>query len=185
MFYSFTLTLSITLLQPRVVGVWLGALAEMAKADPALVAAVSAHTQWDANYADRKVEIVFIGVELDRKAVEAALDWALLTDAEDAQLRAAGLFACPPSARTGAFAELLAPALAQLEQCPDDAGHEHSHAHSHAHAHAEDGACASRGLPSKSDVEEMLRQTLAPSDDEEEPKAAEDAQEDANMIEPH
>jgi len=38
--------------------------------------------QWDAEYGDRINEVVFIGVEMDRTAVEVSLDGCLLTDEE-------------------------------------------------------------------------------------------------------
>ena len=44
---------------------------------------------FSGRYGDRKQEIVFIGIKLDRKDVEAKLDACLLTDDEMAAYRAA------------------------------------------------------------------------------------------------
>jgi hypothetical protein len=37
---------------------------------------------WEPQYGDRRQEIVFIGMQMDRAAIEAQLDAALLTEGE-------------------------------------------------------------------------------------------------------
>lgn len=155
-------------------GCWLSALADASAASRELVAAVSARECWHAAYGDRKTELVCIGVGLERDAVEAALDGALLSADEEAALCAGGLHA--DRAAQSAFAHLLGPAMAQLDGGARDgqpaAAAIATGAPSHeAHAggpHVHDGACAPAGggcqavgWPSKDVVEAMLAERLA------------------------
>jgi hypothetical protein len=117
----------------RVAGTW---PAPAAGAPPAL----------EGEYGDRRTELVFIGMRLDRGAIDEMLDGALASADELAVLEAArgadGALRAPPVG--GALA--LAPAgmafLANgaMELAPGEGSSESSegaHAHAHAHAHAQ------------------------------------------------
>lgn len=130
-------------------GCWLGALADAARADGALVAAVAARDGWDERFADRRTELVLIGAGLDRGKAEAALDAALLSEAEAEALQLGAGGGC---GREEVFAELVGPALAQLR-----AGGPRSD------VEGEAGGCGVGGWPARSAVEDMLRERLQPA----------------------
>lgn len=82
----------------EVSGPWLSALARDVGADEALLRELAAREGWEGRaHAERAVELVLIGTQLERAPIEAALDGALATDAE--------LAAAARAATAGAGAE--------------------------------------------------------------------------------
>lgn len=91
---------------------------------------------WDARYGDRRQELVFIGVHMDRADIEARLRECLLSDAEFA----AGEAAWDDYEDPFDFYEYEGSdeedEAGGDRHDDDECGHGHSHGHGHAHGHA-------------------------------------------------
>jgi G3E family GTPase len=61
-------------------GLWLAASSKQELADPELEEYLG--KVWEQEFGDRRQELVFIGVEMDRRTIEAKLHSALLIDRE-------------------------------------------------------------------------------------------------------
>lgn len=80
-------------LQTRVKGRWMSSLCLEAGVSDDHLERVRVADHWDVRYGDRYVELVFIGVHIDRAAVTRAMEAALLTHAEADELLGRGLAA--------------------------------------------------------------------------------------------
>jgi len=99
-------------LQARVKGRWMSSLCAEAGVGDAHLEKVRVADHWDVRYGDRYVELVFIGVHIDREAVTRALESALVTEAEATALLGRGLAASrqPPATHPLGFAVAAASA---------------------------------------------------------------------------
>lgn len=121
--------------------------------------AASAPPPLRGEYGSRKTELVFIGMRLDRSAIDSLLDTALVSDAELAELEAArladGELGAPSTAGAleplpdgmaamieGALSALVPPAAAESEHgsgggrgAVNGHGHRHDHGVANGHAH--------------------------------------------------
>lgn len=154
-------------------GCWLGALAEACQPDSQLVAALAKAEGWDARYADRRTQLVLIGVGLVQADAEAALDSALLPDAQAEALDLSASRPLPSEPAALPFADLLGPILAQLGAPPCAAAGQGEHSRSAAASGTPDagtdaavgglprGGCGSGGWPEREAVEAMLIERLS------------------------
>lgn len=62
-------------------GIWVGAMSEEER-HLHFGGTLPAIPDWDEEWGDRVTKLVFIGIDMDRTAVEQSLDETLLTDAE-------------------------------------------------------------------------------------------------------